>query len=85
MESYDTFITLVNKASERYIGFSGLLSEISGIDTASLSLHLSKKRTMTAPTFFKIKNAYAKAIALAPTKLKERKSKKSLLSRKKNI
>jgi hypothetical protein len=40
---------------------------------------------MTAPTFFKIRDAYAKAITQAPTQLKERKKKKSLLSSKKKI
>jgi hypothetical protein len=83
METYASFISTCNKATKRFIGFQSLLSELSGIEVSSLSQHLSGKRHMTAETYFKVRDGYAKAIALAPTKLKERKAKKSLLSRKK--
>lgn len=82
-ESYESFISMCKKATTRYIGFQGLLSQISGIDRSSLSLHISGIRTMSAETYFTVRDAYWKAIQIAPTKLKERKANKNLLSRKK--
>lgn len=84
-ESYESFISMCKKATNRYIWFQSLLSEISGIDTSSLSLHISGIRIMSAETYFTVRDAYWKAIQLAPTKLKSRKVKNNLLSRKKGI